>query len=584
VNTLPPDSEPVPLAPPSASQRVLTAFERIAELDRPELWTTLRAVEDVLVDAKAVDERVKAGEDLPLAGTVLAVKDVIDVAGQPTTAGCPSFARVPETSATVVSRLTAAGAVVLGKTNLDQFGFGLTGTRSPYGEVPAAWDRHKVAGGSSSGSAVAVALGIVDLALGTDTAGSGRVPAALNAVIGLKPTLGLLPMTGVLPTSRSYDGVSLFASTLVAGRRALAIMTGPDGVDPGARAWPADVRLGAGDHPRIAIPDEAGLAPLTAAARHVFAETVTRLRASGVVLEPIDIGVFRAAGELVYTGSLDAESHPVVGEFLAKDPGDADPTVASLLQAAGGHTAQAFAADRRRVAELRIEAARALEGFDALLVPTVPDHPELAEAKADPVGVSRRLGTYTAFVNLLDYAAVSVPVLPGDRRPFGVTFVTRAFEDQLGLDLATVCTDEPMTPYPEQGADLVVFGAHLRGQPLNARLTELGARFTGPVRTAERYRMVLLATEPPQPGVLDDVDGSGLDGECWRLSPGALGRFAAELPEPFVLARVELEDGSRPLAVRCDAESSSGARGLERYASWRGYLRYVSTDGPRDPG
>jgi hypothetical protein len=187
-------------------------------------------------------------------------------------------------------------------------------------------------------------------------------------------------------------------------------------------------------------------------------------------------------------------------------------------------------------------------------------------------------------VNVLDYAAVTVPVLPGDRRPFGVTFVTRAFEDQIGLDLATVCTDEPMTHYPEPGTELVVFGAHLRGQPLNACLTELGARFTGPVRTAERYRMVLLATEPPQPGVLDDVDGAVLDGECWRLSPGALGRFAEGLPEPFTLARVELEDGSRPLALRCDPGAAATAPGLERYESWRGYLRFVSTAGLRDPG
>ncbi|MFG1641625.1 allophanate hydrolase [Amycolatopsis sp. NPDC049252] len=584
MNTLPPEPDPVPPTPPTASQRVIAAFERVSEVDRPELWTTLRAIEDVLVDAKAVDERVKAGEDLPLAGTVIAVKDVIDVAGQPTTAGCPSFARVPETSATVVARLTAAGAVVLGKTNLDQFGYGLTGTRSPYGAVSAAWDRTKVAGGSSCGSAVAVALGIVDLALGTDTAGSGRIPAALNAVVGLKPTLGLLPMTGVLPTSRSYDAVSVFATGLAAGRQALALMTGPDGVDPGTRPWPADVRLGAGDHPRVAIPDQAGLAPLSPAARLAFQDTVTRLVASGAVVEPIAFDAFREAGERVYTGSLDAESYAVIGEFLGKDPTDADPTVAALVHGAGGHTAHAFAADKHRLAELKVLAAQALDGFDALLVPTVPDHPELAEALADPIGVSHRLATYSAFVNVLDLAAVTVPVLPGDRRPFGVTFVTRAFEDQIALDLATVCTDEPMTHYPEPGEDLVVFGAHLRGQPLNGRLTELGARFTGPVRTAERYRMVLLATEPPQPGVLEDVDGSGLDGERWRLSPAALGRFAATLPEPFVLARVELEDGSRVLAVRCEKDATATAPGLERYESWRGYVRFTSTAGLRAPG
>jgi allophanate hydrolase len=487
VNTLPPEPDPVPTTPPSAAQRVGTALERIAEVDRPELWTTLRAAEDLLVDAKAVDERVKAGEDLPLAGTVLAVTDLIDVAGQ------PSGHRVPEAGATVVARLAAAGAVVLGTTTA--------------GVVAAAADRAKAGG---SGAAVAVALGVVDLALGT----ASPVPAALNAVAGLKPTRGLVPVTGV----HAGDAVSVFATGLVAGRRALALMTGPDGADPGARPWPADVRLGAGEHPRIAVPDDL---PLSAAARLAFESTVARLTASGAVVERVTFEVL---------------------------------------------------------------VAKALDDFDALLLPTVPDQPDLAEAQADEAGVHRRLAAATAFADVLGLAAVTVPVLPGDRRPFGVTFVTRPFEDQIGLDLATVCTDEPMTPYPEPGEDVVVFGAHLRGQPLNARLIGLGARFAGPVRTTERYRMVLLATEPPQPGVLDDDAGAGLDGERWRLSPAAFDRFAATLPEPFVLDRVELEDGTRPLAVRCEPAAAAAAPGLERYESWRGYVRFASTAGLRGRG
>ncbi len=477
MNTLPPDPDPVPIIPPTASQRVIAAFERLSEAGRPELWSTLRAVEDVLVDAKAVDERVKAGEDLPLAGTVFAVPELIDVAGQ------PSGRSVPETSATVVARLTAAGAVVLGKTGA--------------GPVASAWDRAKVGG---RGAAVAVALGIVDLALST----AGAVPAALNAVVAVKPTRGLLPMTGV----RAGEGVSVYATGLGAARRALALMTGPDGVSP-TRGWPADVRLGAGEHPRIAYPKDL---PLSEAAALAFESVVKRLRASGAVLEPVS------------------------------------------------HDVRTFG--------------------DALLLPTVPDHPGVAEALADPAGVAHRLASCTAFANLLDLAAVTVPVLPGDRRPFGVTFLTRAFEDQIGLDLATVCTDEPLTPYPEPGEDVVVFGAHLRGQPFNTDLTDLGARFSGPVRTAERYRMVLLGTEPPQPGVVEG--GSGLDGERWRLSPAAFDRFAATLKAPFVLERVELEDGSTPLAVRCDPAAEGP--GLERYESWRGYVRFASTAGLRDPG
>jgi allophanate hydrolase len=481
VNTLPPDPDPVPTTPPTASERVIAAFESITAADRPELWSTLRAVEDVLVDAKAVDERVKAGEDLPLAGTVLAVPELIDVAGQ------PSGRSVPETSATVVSRLTAAGAVVLGKTGA--------------APVASAWDRTKAGG---RGAAVVVALGIVDLALST----AGAVPAALNAVVALKPTRGLLPLTGV----RAAEAVSVYTNGLVAGRRALALMTGPDGVSA-TRAWPADVRLGAGEHPRVAYAP--GL-PLGDAAAIAFESVVKRLRAAGVVLEPVAVP------------------------------------------------------------------ARLPDGFDALLLPTVPDHPDLAEALADPAGVGHRLAAGTAFANLLDVAAVTVPVLPGDSRPFGVTFLTRAFEDQIGLDLAAVCTDEPLTPYPEPGEDVVVFGAHLRGQPLNGELTELGARFTAPVRTTESYRMVLLDTEPPQPGVLDAADGVTLDGERWRLSPAAFDRFAATLKAPFVLGRVELDDGSRPWAVRCEA--TAAGTGLDRYESWRGYVRFTSTAGRRGPG
>jgi hypothetical protein len=481
VNTLPPDPDPTPPTPPTASQRVIAAFERITEANRPELWSTLRAVEDVLVDAKAVEERVQAGEDLPLAGTVFTVPELIDVAGQ------PSGRSVPETSATVVSRLTAAGAVVLGKTGA--------------ATVASAWDRTKTGG---RGAAVVVALGIVDLALST----AGAVPAALNAVVALKPTRGLLPMTGV----RASEATSVYTNGLVAGRRALALMTGPDGVSS-TRTWPADVRLGAGEHPRVAYARDLPLGPAAAIA---FEDTVKRLTAAGVVLEPV-----------ILSGGVP-------------------------------------------------------DGFDALLVPTVPDHPELAEALADPAAVDHRLAGCTAFANLLDLAAVTVPVLPGDKRPFGVTFLTRAFEDQIGLDLATVCTDEPMTPYPEPGEDVVVFGAHLRGQPLNTRLTELGARFTRPVRTTESYRMVLLDTEPPQPGVLDHAEGSSLDGESWRLSPAAFERFVTTLKEPFVLDRVELDDGSRPLAVRCAA--TAGGAGLDRYESWRGYVRFTSTAGLRDPG
>ncbi|QRP48743.1 allophanate hydrolase [Amycolatopsis sp. FDAARGOS 1241] len=580
MTTLPPEPEPAPVSPPSAHRRVVAAFERLAHVERPDLWISLRTLEEVLVDAKAVDERVRAGEDLPLAGTVLAVKDLIDVAGLPTTAGCPGFSRVPVTSATAVTRLTGAGAVVLGKTNLDQFGSGLAGTRSPYGAVVSATDPQKVAGGSSSGSAVAVALGIADLALGTDTAGSGRVPAALNAVIGLKPTLGLVPKTGVFPASASFDCVSVFASSLALGQRALAVLTGPDGMDPSMREWPADVPLGVGERPRVAIPDEAGLVPLSAPAKRAFLAAVASLEAAGARIEPLDLSVFFEAGQLLYGSALVAERYASAGEILAAGPEGADPTVSGIVAAAGTHLAHEFADAQSRVTQLRAAARELLGEHDALVLPTVSDHPDLSEALADPAGVSARLATYTAFANVLDLAAVTVPVRPGDRRPFGVTIATRAFHDQVAIELAGLLTGEPTEPYPPEGVDLVVFGAHLRGQPLNDLLH--GARFVAPVRTAERYRMVLLDTAPAQPGVV--AGRTALDGERWRLSPAAFGRFAATLADPFVLGYVTLEDGSTPLAVLVHPDAADGAPNLDGFESWRGYLRFVSTAGLRSPG
>lgn len=481
MNTLPPEPEPVPVPRPSAHERVTAAYERITEAARPELWTTLRPLEDALVDAKALDERVRAGETLPLSGVVFAVEGGVD-------SGL-------EAPATVVTRLAGAGAVLLGTTAADV--------------VPSAWDRLKVAG---SASAVTVALGIADLALGT----SGPVPAALNAVVGLRPTAGLLPVTGV------SGRVSVFARKLVVGQQALAVATGTDPADPCSRSWPADLRLGVGEHPRVAIPGEAGLAPLCPAARHAFGTVAAALRAAGAILEPVGATVDELA------------------------------------------------------------TAKTLDGFAALLLPTVPEHPDLAKALADPDAVHRRLHTYRTDAPGL--ASVTVPVLPQDRRPFGVTVLTRPFEDQIGLDLAAVCLGEPVTPYPEPGTDVVVFGAHLRGQPLNARLAELGARFEAPAYTAERYRMVLLDTQPAQPGVVEDTAGTTLDGERWRLSPAALGRFTAELPEPLRLGRVELDDGTCPLAVVCTPEAAQESPDLVRYASWRGYLRFLSTAGRRDPG
>jgi len=556
------------------TERVRAAYRRIAEVDRAEVWITLRDEYALLAEAKEITDRLAGGESLPLAGLLVAVKDNIDVAGLPTTAACPSYAYQPVDSATAVRRLTDAGALVVGKTNLDQFATGLVGTRSPYGAVRHAWLPGRISGGSSSGSAVAVALGIADVALGTDTAGSGRVPAALHGLVGLKPTLGLVPNTGVVPAARPYDCVTVFAATLAMARRTMAVLIDPDPLDPTSRDWPDSVRLAAAPHPRVAVPDAAGLAPLSVEAAGAFRVAAQRLVAEGAVVEEIDVEVFLDAARLLYDGALVAERYAAVGEFLEGRPPDADPTVAGIVLAAKDVPAYRLAADLERLDRHKRRAAAALAGFDALLLPTTTGHPTIAEVAADPVGVNSRMGVYTNFVNLLDMAAVAVPAGAADGGPFGVSVITRAFDDQVALDLAGLLTGEQVDePLPTTGTDLVVFGAHLRGQPLNGELTGLGARLRGAVSTAPVYRMVVLPGEPPKPGVLRTAaDGAALRGERWTLSPSALGRFLAGLPAPMTLGAIELADGTTAVGFQCDPVAAAGAPDITGHGGWLAYL------------
>ncbi|MCY9787043.1 allophanate hydrolase [Nocardiopsis sp. EMB25] len=558
---------------PTPTDRVHDAYRRIAEADRPEVWITLRPEQDLLVEAKAVEDRLAAGEDLPLAGTLVAVKDNIDVAGLPTTAACPEFAHTPDTDATAVRRLLDAGALVLGKTNLDQFATGLVGTRSPYGAVRNAFDPERVSGGSSSGSAVAVALEIADVSLGTDTAGSGRVPAALHGIVGLKPTVGLVPATGVVPAAQPYDCVTVFARDLATGTAALRVMTGPDAGDPYSRDWPADVRLAPRDPARVAVPTADGLAVLSDDERAAFHAAADALRAAGVGIEAVDVAPLLEAARLLYDGALVAERYAAVGDFLSGGPESADPTVSGIILAAADLPAHALAADQHRLAAYRSTARELLAGFDALLLPTTVGHPTLAEVAADPVGENSRLGTYTNFVNLLDMAAVAVPAGVADGHRFGVSLISDAFDDQVGLDLAALLIgDDPGEAYPEPGAELAVFGAHLRGQPLNHQLTDLGARFVEATETSADYRMYALATTPPKPG-LQRVSESGVAVRCevWRISPAGLGAFLAALPAPMTLGSVTLADGRSVVGFGCDPSAVEGAEDISHHGGWLAY-------------
>lgn len=533
----------------TALDRVARAFDALAAAGRPEVWTLVRPRAEVEADARAVDRAVADGAALPLAGTVLAVKDNIDVAGLPTTAAHPARRDPAARSATVVELLRSAGAVVLGKTNLDQFATGLTGSRSPYGAVASAVSPERVSGGSSSGSAAAVALGIVDLALATDTAGSGRVPAAFNRIVGIKPTLGLVPKDGVVPACASYDCVTVLAGDLALARRALAVMIAASAADPSARTWPADVRLAAPPAPVVAVPRPADLAVVHPAVRDAFARAVQTLAHRGVTLREIDLTAFLAAARLLYDGGLVAERYAAYGPYLADHAEGADPTVAGIAAAAGAVTAAQYLHDRDQVARLRLTALAELDGCDALVLPTAPEHPTLAEVAADPVGTNARLGVFTNFVNLFDLCGVAVPLGPTGHGEAGLSVLARAFDDQVALDLAALLTEderpadapvaEPLVP---TGVPVLVFGAHLRGQPLHHELTRLGARWVGPVGTAPDYRMLALAGRPLVYAVAPGTGGE-LAGEEWLLTPHALGQLLLSVPAPLGLGRVRTSDG-----------------------------------------
>lgn len=559
----------------TAIARVRAAYAAIEAAERPEIWITLRPLAEALADAEIADA---AGG--PLTGLVVAVKNNIDIAGIPTTAACPSFAATPAASdAAVVARLRTAGAVVIGATNLDQFATGLVGTRSPYGAVRDSRRPEYISGGSSSGSAVAVALGLVDIALGTDTAGSGRVPAALQGIVGIKPTLGVVPTDGVVPACRSYDCVTVFARDLDTADAAMGVIAGD------ARPFPPDAPLAAPPATRVAVPRTLpGLSPEWA---QLFRSACDRLAGKGVELVDIDLDPFLAAARLLYDGGLVAERYEAVGDFVDTHRGaaDLDPTVAGIISAAGTVSAAQLLGDRTLLAELTATAMTQLEGCHALLVPTTTEHPRLAEVAADPVAVNSRLGTYTNFCNLMDLCAVAVPAgTDSAGAQFGVSLVARAGADALALDIARLLTDAPATdaPWPTRaGLDtttLLVVGAHLRGQPLAWQLDDRGARWMGRVDTAPHYRLARLDTEPPKPGLVRVAPGFGtaIGGELWQISTAMLGDFLAALPAPMMLGKVELADGSEVVGFGCSLQAWQDGEDITAHGDWPGYLRRVN--------
>lgn len=540
---------------------------------------------------------------LPLYGVPFAIKDNIDLAHIPTTAGCPEYAYTPTQSAFLVQQLIAAGAVPLGKANLDQFATGLNGTRSPYGACRNAFNPEFVSGGSSSGSAVSVAKGWVSFSLGTDTAGSGRVPASFNNLIGLKPSLGLLSATGVVPACRSVDTVSIFALTASDAQAVLAVAAVPDEADAFSRAAkPFGVDFSAGPF-RFGVPRPQDLQFFgNEAAAALFADSVERFKALGGTAVEVDLTPFLDAARLLYEGPWVAERYVAIQDFIEAQPEAVFPPVRTIIQGGKAKTAaDAFAASYKLKALKRVCDA-VWQDVDCLLTPTAGTIYRIADMQADPIRLNSNLGHYTNFMNLLDYAAVAVPAgfqASGDAQslPWGVTLAAPAFKDVPLLRLADRfhraqplslgATAAPLADTPAISATelpkgsntagtvkVAVCGAHLSGLPLNWQLTQRGARLLGAVQSAPEYKFYALAGGPVQrPGMVRvNEGGAAIDMEVWELPAEHFGSFVEGIPAPLGIGKVKLADGTWVSGFVCEAVGVEGGTEITQLGSWRAWL------------
>lgn len=538
---------------------VRQVFSNIWSSGERPVWISVRSEEDVLADLAAADPAA------PLYGVPFAVKDNIDVEGMPTTAACPAFSRVAATSAFVVSRLRQAGALLIGKTNMDQFATGLVGTRSPFGACSSVYGEEFISGGSSSGSAVAVASGLVAFSLGTDTAGSGRVPAAFNNLVGLKPTRGLISTEGVVPACASLDCVSIFAGDVEDAMCVFDVAAVACESDPWSRAFVAPA---AKTGPfRLGVPPANHLEFFgDSEAARLFSESVERFRATGAEIVETDVSGFLDAARLLYGGGWLAERDHAFGDFLREN--EVDPVVKSVVLAADRLTARDVFEGFYRLQAVRSRTEPVWQTIDALLVPTTPTIYRHEEIAREPVLLNSRLGTYTNFVNLLDLCALAIPAgFRADGLPLGVTLVAPAFHDRI---LAQFAAGE----FRRTGlVQVAVVGAHLSGQPLNSQLTERGARLVSGTRTSPRYRLHALETTPPKPGLVRVGEGgAAIEVEVWEMPVEKFGSFVALIPPPLGIGSVELEDGSWVKGFLCEPLALADAPDITAFGGWRGYL------------
>lgn len=554
----------------------------------PAIFIHAVADDDLRAQAQAMMAQGDRGQ--PLWGVPFAAKDNIDVQGIPTTAGCPAYAYDPSEDAAVIARLRAAGAILIGKTNLDQFATGLNGSRSPHGAPRSVFDADYVSGGSSSGSAVAVASGLAVFALGTDTAGSGRVPAAFNNLVGIKPTPGLVPNTGVVPACKSVDVVTVFAGCVRDGVAVRRIM---DGVDPGDGFTRPAQPVGIPPKPRIGI--------LTASEREFYGNTgfeavydaaLAQAEALGATLVPFDYAPFREAAALLYEGPWVAERLAAVKGFIATNADDFDPTVRQIIQGAAGHSAVDAFNGRYRLEEIRAMVAPIWADVDMLMLPTSPTTYTVADMLADPIAKNSHFGRYTNFANLLGYAAIAFPAgFTPQGLPAGVTLVGPAFSDEglapfcaamhaaaacgMGRDTAADIPAYDTGHVPPGMIAMAVVGAHLTGMPLNAQLTSVGGQLITTTTTSADYRLFALpGTTPPKPGLVFDADAGGqpIAVEIWALPEAAFGRFVADIPAPLGIGKLALADGSSVSGFLCEGFAIKEATEITHLGGWRAYV------------
>jgi allophanate hydrolase len=571
-------------------QTVARSYARIRAHNDPAIFISLRPEAEALAEARALTDKT-----LPLYGVPFVVKDNIDVAGMPTTAACPAYSYNATHDATAVARLRAAGAIVIGKTNLDQFATGLVGVRSPYGIPKNLFNPDLIPGGSSSGSGVAVGAGLVPLALGTDTAGSGRIPAGFNNIVGLKPSLGLISTHGLVPACRTLDCVSVFALTVDDAWAAAAATAGSDRTDSYSRnrplgrpgAMPAHVKLGVPlPGQRLFFGDkqfEAG-----------YAGALERLTKLGCKIVEVDIEPFYETARLLYDGPWVAERTITARSMLASDPGAIHPVTKEIILSGLRPTAiDAFAAFYKLERLRRVADYIFANQVDALVLPTAPTIYTVKQVLADPIQLNSRLGTYTNFVNLLDLCGLALPASMTDSGvPFGITLLApggndarlveigRVFHADTTLPLGALKASQPaLAPVLKSPAAgevaLVVVGAHLSGLPLNGELRALGARLLETATTAPNYRLYALdGTSPPKPGLLrvDGGQGTSIEIEVWALSVESFGRFVAAVPPPLSIGTVKLQDGRGLKGFLLEAAAAAGARDISSFGGWRKFM------------